>query len=126
MKKTLFLLCALLSSNAFARGVVVKCWDVGAEQTDKNLIYQFDGGYIHSNVLKVNGKSLEFSQVSEACIDWEFPSVCDDTVKAGAQTFEMKLASVGAENKDGLEPMIGYIKGQSKKAIALSCTREAL
>lgn len=127
MKVLLILTSLFLSSQAFSRGVVLKCWEVGQTQSTENLVFQTDGEYIHENVLKVDGQSLTVASTGdESCIDWDFPSVCGSKIAdAKGLVYSLQLAKT-EERADGTETLIGYLHNQKKRAVALYCSREAL
>lgn len=127
MKNFLIVTSLLLSGNAMARGVVVKCWNVGSEQTEENLVYQNDGEYIHNSVFKIDGKDVAFDS-NESCISWNFPSRCEEVIETDAKTYDLFLVSIGEATEENkyLEPMLGYVRASGERAVALSCTREAL
>ncbi len=116
----------LISSNAFARGVLLSCWEEGAEQSTDHLIYETDGEYIHSTTFRIGQESLVRS--SEECIDWDFPSVCQEKLETtSGKDYTLLLSSLNdyTSEKD-YETLIGYIHRKGERAIALSCKREAL
>lgn len=127
MKVLIILGSLLLSSQAFSRGVVLKCWEVGQTQSTANLVFQTDGEYIHENVLQIEGQSLTVASTGdESCIDWDFPSVCASKITdTKGSVYSLQLAKT-QERADGTEALIGYLHNQKKRAVALYCSREAL
>lgn len=92
MKLALFVLFSLSSIQAQARGVLLRCWAYGEAQTEENVIYQDNGGYIYSSfVITTNDVKYEFDAAVGNCLDWDFDSVCEDKVAPTIGDVGLKL-----------------------------------
>lgn len=103
-------------SHAYARGVLVQCWEKEAEQTTENLVYLNDGGYIYGTMVLYDGQFLDLehpdanvTSQSSACIDWDLPLRCREKVVFGNnQRVSLQLRQV-EQFKDGSQAMIGRL-----------------
>lgn len=74
------MLGVLICGQAQAKGVFLQCWETGVAQTEENVIFQSNGGYIYEDFVVVDGEKKTDISVSSQCIDWNFPAQCEDTV----------------------------------------------
>lgn len=73
-------LFSFLCGQVNARGVLLKCWPKGEEQTRENILFQYDGGYIHPNHISYDGMNLDLQnrlyKIRGNCTQWNLPSSC--------------------------------------------------
>lgn len=124
MKKLVVIFALLTSSQSFARGVLVQCWEKGVSQSPENIIYQNNGGYIHEDFVVFDGVKMEITQSQSQCIDWDFPTPCKDVItreNGDEITLELEKAFSFANGGEALDGVLYEVE-----MTPVFCKRHAL
>lgn len=129
--KSFFIILVLFSSDTFARGVEITCWEKGVSQTPENYIYFNDGGYRYGTHLLYEGlkddsmhPDTSIFYASDNCINWDLPNQCKDVVVLDNKNeIEVELKKT-TEINTSTEALEGFM--YSTEIIEVFCKRKAL